>query len=83
MTFWTQNRKKNLHIQSCTAERTLIHSGNRYHSIVQRFNYFVLTFRERERALAQAGAPVIQPQRSDGPRFTGGGFNLKAAKTAA
>ncbi|KAL5022872.1 hypothetical protein ScPMuIL_002027 [Solemya velum] len=39
--------------------------------------------RERERALAQAGAPVIQPQRADGPRFTGGGFNLKAAKTAA
>lgn len=38
--------------------------------------------RERERTLAQAGAPVIQPQRSDGPRFTGGGFNLKATKGA-
>ncbi|XP_030841697.1 cilia- and flagella-associated protein 58 [Strongylocentrotus purpuratus] len=33
--------------------------------------------RERDRALAQAGAPPIQPQRTDGPRFTGGGFNLK------
>jgi len=39
--------------------------------------------KERERALAQAGAPVIQPQRTDGPRFTGGGFNLKTTKTAA
>ena len=39
--------------------------------------------RERERALAQAGAPIIQPQRTDAPRFTGGGFNLKQAKTAA
>ncbi|XP_041476507.1 cilia- and flagella-associated protein 58-like [Lytechinus variegatus] len=33
--------------------------------------------RERDRALAQAGAPPIQPQRTDGARFTGGGFNLK------
>ncbi|XP_064630786.1 cilia- and flagella-associated protein 58-like [Lineus longissimus] len=33
--------------------------------------------KERERAIAQAGAPIIQPQRNDGPRFTGGGFNLK------
>jgi len=32
---------------------------------------------ERDRAIAQAGAPVIQPQRTDQPRFTGGGFNLK------
>ncbi|KAK3094779.1 hypothetical protein FSP39_006145 [Pinctada imbricata] len=39
--------------------------------------------KERDRALAQAGAPVIQPQRTDGPRFTGGGFNLKSTKTAA
>lgn len=39
--------------------------------------------KERERTLAQAGAPVIQPQRTDGPRFTGGGFNLKSTKTAA
>ncbi|XP_060555610.1 cilia- and flagella-associated protein 58-like [Ruditapes philippinarum] len=39
--------------------------------------------KERERALVQAGAPVIQPQRTDGPRFTGGGFNLKTQKTAA
>lgn len=42
----------------------------------------MIFFRERERTLAQAGAPVIQPQRSDGPRFTGGGFNLKATKGA-
>ncbi|XP_002733915.1 cilia- and flagella-associated protein 58-like [Saccoglossus kowalevskii] len=39
--------------------------------------------RERERALAQAGAPVIQPQRHDGPRFTGGGFNLKPKELKA
>ncbi|XP_077992251.1 cilia- and flagella-associated protein 58-like [Glandiceps talaboti] len=39
--------------------------------------------RERERALAQAGAPVIQPQRHDGPRFTGGGFNLKPKEIKA
>lgn len=45
-------------------------------------NFFCF-YRERERALAQAGAPVIQPQRTDGPRFTGGGFNLKSTKTAA
>ncbi|XP_071828537.1 cilia- and flagella-associated protein 58-like [Apostichopus japonicus] len=32
--------------------------------------------RDRERALAQAGAPTIQPQHTDKPRFTGGGFNL-------
>jgi hypothetical protein len=37
---------------------------------------------KRDRTLAQAGAPVIQPQRTDGPRFTGGGFNLKSAKAA-
>ncbi|XP_059408731.1 cilia- and flagella-associated protein 58 [Carassius carassius] len=34
-------------------------------------------YREKERSLAQAGQPVIQPQRPDGPRFTGGGFSLK------
>jgi len=44
---------------------------------------FVYFCRERERALAQAGAPAIQPQRTDGQRFTGGGFNLKTTKTAA
>lgn len=32
--------------------------------------------RERDRAIAQAGAPTIQPQHTDKPRFTGGGFNL-------
>lgn len=42
-----------------------------------------VTCRERDRALAQAGAPIIQAQRTDAPRFTGGGFNLKAPKTAA
>ncbi|KAJ8415995.1 hypothetical protein AAFF_G00380170 [Aldrovandia affinis] len=30
--------------------------------------------REKERSLAQ---PLIQPQRSDGPRYTGGGFSIK------
>ncbi|XP_046376534.1 cilia- and flagella-associated protein 58-like [Haliotis rufescens] len=39
--------------------------------------------RERDRALAHAGAPIIQAQRTEAPRFTGGGFNLKAPKTAA
>ncbi|XP_071090253.1 cilia- and flagella-associated protein 58-like [Haliotis cracherodii] len=39
--------------------------------------------RERDRALAHAGAPIIQAQRTDAARFTGGGFNLKAPKTAA
>ena len=35
-------------------------------------------YRERERALAQGGAPLIQPSHgSDQARFTGGGFNLK------
>ncbi|XP_073670549.1 cilia- and flagella-associated protein 58-like [Paramisgurnus dabryanus] len=33
--------------------------------------------REKERNLAGAGQPLIQPQRPDGPRFTGGGFSLK------
>ncbi|WAR21360.1 CFA58-like protein [Mya arenaria] len=41
------------------------------------------SFKEQERTLAQAGAPIIQPQRTEGPRFTGGGFNLKSTKTAA
>lgn len=39
--------------------------------------------KERDRTLAQAGAPIIQPQRTDQARFTGGGFNLKAVKSAA
>ncbi|XP_048052314.1 cilia- and flagella-associated protein 58 [Megalobrama amblycephala] len=34
-------------------------------------------YREKERSLAAAGQPVIQPQRPDGPRFTGGGFSFK------
>ncbi|XP_039632494.1 cilia- and flagella-associated protein 58 [Polypterus senegalus] len=33
--------------------------------------------REKERNLAQMGQPLIQPQRTDAPRFTGGGFSLK------
>ena len=41
------------------------------------FSCLSFFFRDRDRALAQAGAPPIQPQRTDGPRFTGGGFNLK------
>jgi len=32
--------------------------------------------RERERSIQQASQPPFQPQISDGPRFTGGGFNL-------
>ena len=37
--------------------------------------------RERERALIQTMAPPIVPsQKSDMPRFTGGGFNLKQAQ---
>ncbi|KAL8621368.1 hypothetical protein ACOMHN_048168 [Nucella lapillus] len=39
--------------------------------------------KERDRALVQAGAPPIQSQRADQPRFTGGGFNLKTTKSAA
>ncbi|KAK7110498.1 cilia- and flagella-associated protein 58-like [Littorina saxatilis] len=41
------------------------------------------TVKERDRALTQAGMPTIQPQRTDQPRFTGGGFNLKTTKSAA
>ncbi|KAG5855707.1 hypothetical protein ANANG_G00051960 [Anguilla anguilla] len=33
--------------------------------------------REKDRSVAQMGQPLIQPQRTDGPRFTGGGFSLK------
>ncbi|KAJ8284910.1 hypothetical protein COCON_G00037600 [Conger conger] len=33
--------------------------------------------REKERSSAQMGPALIQPQRTDGPRFTGGGFSLK------
>ncbi|XP_068709686.1 cilia- and flagella-associated protein 58-like [Montipora foliosa] len=33
--------------------------------------------RERDRAYQQAAGPAFSPQRTDGPRFTGGGFNLK------
>ncbi|MBN3297199.1 CFA58 protein, partial [Amia calva] len=40
--------------------------------------------REKEQSLAQVGQPLIQPQRTDGPRFTGGGFSLKqTGKTTA
>lgn len=38
-------------------------------------------FREREKAMVQAGAPLIQPQNPDKARFTGGGFNLKQPQT--
>lgn len=33
--------------------------------------------KERERTLQQATLPPFAPQRTDGPRFTGGGFNLQ------
>jgi len=33
--------------------------------------------RERERSINQAALPPFQPQRTDAPKFTGGGFNLK------
>lgn len=37
-----------------------------------------MSVKERERALIQTMAPpIIPPQKSDMPRFTGGGFNLK------
>uniref|UniRef100_A0AAY4F012 Cilia- and flagella-associated protein 58 central coiled coil domain-containing protein n=1 Tax=Denticeps clupeoides TaxID=299321 RepID=A0AAY4F012_9TELE len=39
--------------------------------------------KEKERTLAQVGVPVIQPQWADGPRFTGGGFNLKQSSREA
>ncbi|XP_026787942.2 cilia- and flagella-associated protein 58 [Pangasianodon hypophthalmus] len=39
--------------------------------------------REKERSLAQAGQPLIMPQRIDGPRFTGGGFSLKQGNKIA
>ncbi|XP_078268940.1 cilia- and flagella-associated protein 58 [Rhinoraja longicauda] len=32
---------------------------------------------EKEKALEQEGQPLIQPQRTNYPHFTGGGFNLK------
>jgi len=32
--------------------------------------------RDRERNIAQASLPPFQPQRTDAPKFTGGGFNL-------
>ncbi|KXJ18417.1 cilia- and flagella-associated protein 58 [Exaiptasia diaphana] len=35
--------------------------------------------RERDRAIQNAGGPPFVPQRTDGPRFTGGGFNLQQA----
>ncbi|XP_063056102.1 cilia- and flagella-associated protein 58 [Engraulis encrasicolus] len=33
--------------------------------------------KQKERALVHVGSPTIQPQRTDCPRFTGGGFSLK------
>ncbi|XP_059175369.1 cilia- and flagella-associated protein 58-like isoform X2 [Physella acuta] len=39
--------------------------------------------KERERAMLQAEGPAIISQRTDAPRFTGGGFNLKTTKSAA
>ncbi|XP_028391135.1 cilia- and flagella-associated protein 58-like [Dendronephthya gigantea] len=39
--------------------------------------------RERERTMQQANIPPFAPQRTDGPRFTGGGFNLQPPKAVA
>merc|ERR1712136_312394 len=39
--------------------------------------------KERERAIQQASGPAIPPQRTDAPRFTGGGFNLKSQPKTA
>lgn len=39
--------------------------------------------REKERAMEQGVAAIIQPQRNDGTRFTGGGFSLKSPQKAA
>merc|ERR1719462_622990 len=40
--------------------------------------------KDRERTLTKAALPPFQPQRTDGPKFTGGGFNLKQpAKVAS
>ena len=41
------------------------------------YTAIALVCREKERAMMQAGAPLIQPQNTEKPRFTGGGFNLK------
>ncbi|EDO42723.1 predicted protein [Nematostella vectensis] len=38
--------------------------------------------KERERAIQQATGPAFVPQRTDGPRFTGGGFNLRQSPKA-
>lgn len=38
--------------------------------------------KERERTLQQANLPPFAPQRTDGPRFTGGGFNLQQTPKA-
>uniref|UniRef100_A0A0B6ZHL9 Cilia- and flagella-associated protein 58 central coiled coil domain-containing protein n=1 Tax=Arion vulgaris TaxID=1028688 RepID=A0A0B6ZHL9_9EUPU len=39
--------------------------------------------KERDKVLVQTGVPHIVSQRPDAARFTGGGFNLKTAKSAA
>ena len=45
---------------------------------------FLYYYREKERAIAQAGMPIIQPQKgAEQARFTGGGFNLKQQSAKA
>ncbi|XP_031574702.1 cilia- and flagella-associated protein 58-like [Actinia tenebrosa] len=39
--------------------------------------------RERDRTIQQAAGPPFVPQRTDGPRFTGGGFNLQQSSKLA
>jgi hypothetical protein len=50
---------------------------------VFKLSIFNLYFSERERTMQQANMPPFAPQRTDGPRFTGGGFNLQAPKAVA
>ena len=52
-----------------SSKRNLRHRGCLY--------FCVYIYRERDRAYQQATGPAFAPQRTDGPRFTGGGFNLK------
>ena len=48
------------------------------------YQSFLYYYREKERAIAQAGMPIIQPQKgAEQARFTGGGFNLKQQSAKA
>ena len=50
--------------------------GENTATIIPNLNFLVI-HRERDRTIQQAGGPPFVPQRTDGPRFTGGGFNLQ------